>query len=144
MRIVLDTTVLVRAFTSPGGPASALLLDLIAGPHTLLLSNAILHEVSRVLRYPRLQASHGATETSVYEYAAYLSAACEAVPLDQLMTVPIRDVNDIAVVCTAVIGRADIICTNDSDFYDEVMTNFLRPRQILVMDDVDLIRRLRA
>lgn len=51
MRIVLDTNILVRANpkVSPQGLARDLLLTTVSGPHTLILSPAIMVEVQRVL-----------------------------------------------------------------------------------------------
>jgi hypothetical protein len=59
VRIVLDTTILVRSTEKSHGPARDLLLNLVASEHTLLLSNEMLHELARVLRYPRLLAFYG-------------------------------------------------------------------------------------
>jgi hypothetical protein len=42
-----------------------------------------------------------------------------------VLSVPIRNVNDIVVVQTAVIGEADVVCTKDEDFYDPAITHFL-------------------
>jgi hypothetical protein len=55
---------------------------------------------------------------------------------------PIRDVNDIVVLQTAVIGEANILCTRDEDFYDPVATEFLGKVGITVMDDISLMHRL--
>ena len=52
------------------------------------------------------------------------------------MSVPIRDVNDMFVVQTAVIGEADVICTKD--------VRSLERLGISVMDDVTLIQRMRS
>ncbi len=143
MRIVLDTTILVRANESSQGLARQLLLDIITGPHTLLLSNEILHELARVLRYPRLRALHGLPETRIYDYIGFLREVSELVTLSPVLSLPIRDVNDIVVVQTAVIGAADVICTKDEDFYDLDITRFLTRVGISVMDDVTLIQRMR-
>ncbi len=55
MKIVLDTAVLVRANDHTNGLARQLLLRVIEGEHKLILSYEMLHELARVLRYPRLQ-----------------------------------------------------------------------------------------
>jgi predicted nucleic acid-binding protein len=60
------------------------------------------------------------------------------------MSVPIRDVNDIVVVQTAVIGGADVICTRDEDFYDPCLTRFLARLGITALDEVALVHRLRS
>jgi putative PIN family toxin of toxin-antitoxin system len=125
VRIVLDTTILVRANESSHGLARQLLLDIVTNRHTLLLCNEILYELARVLRYPRMQALHGLPETRIYDYIGFLREVCQLVTLNPILSVPIRDVNDIVVVQTAVIGEADVICTNDENFYDPGIISFL-------------------
>jgi predicted nucleic acid-binding protein len=51
MRIVLDTNVLARAVTGPGGPAGELLRR-VQRDHLLVLSPFLITELARVLRYP--------------------------------------------------------------------------------------------
>ena len=143
MRIVLDTTILVRANESSHGLARQLLLDIVASRHTLLLSSEILYELARVLRYPRMQALYGLPETRIYDYIGFLRDVSELVTLNPLLSIPIRDVNDVVVVQTALIGEADLICTTDEDFYDPRLTRFLTRVGVSVMDDVTLIRRMR-
>jgi len=60
-----------------------------------------------------------------------------------VLSIPIRDVNDIVVIQTAVIGEADVICTKDGDFYEPGITRFLTTVGISVMDDVMLMQRIR-
>ena len=72
MRIVLDSNILVRAFVSSHGVARDLLLAILAGDHTLILSNEILSEVARVLRYPRLMSVHGENEETIYDFTGWL------------------------------------------------------------------------
>ena len=110
MRIVLDTAILVRATEGSNGPARQLLLHIVTGSDTLLLCNEILFEVAKVLRYPRMLALHGLSENRIYEFICFLPEASELVALDSLLSVPIRDENDIIVVQTAMIGDADVIC----------------------------------
>ena len=67
MKIVLDTTILVRANEHSHGLARELLATVVDRKHTLLISNEMLHELARVLRYPRLQAFYDLPETLVYK-----------------------------------------------------------------------------
>jgi len=143
VRIVLDTTILVRANESSQGLARQLLLEIVASRHKLLLCSEILYELARVLRYPRMQALHGLPETRIYDYIGFLREVSELVTTNPLLSVPIRDVNDIVVVQTALIGEADVICTKDDDFYDPGLTRFLTGVGISVMDDVTLMQRMR-
>jgi putative PIN family toxin of toxin-antitoxin system len=119
VKIVLDTTILVRANERSHGLARELLLNVVESKHTLLLSNEMLHELARVLRYPRLQAFYDLTENLVFDYVNFLHQAAELVELNPLVASPIRDVNDIIVMQTAIIGEADILCTKDSDFFED-------------------------
>lgn len=97
-----------------------------------------------MLRYPRMLALHGLSESRIYDFICSLRDASELVTLDPLLSVPIRDENDIVVAQAAVIGDADVICTMDADFYDSKIIHFLSELGIAVMDDVALMRRLRT
>jgi putative PIN family toxin of toxin-antitoxin system len=144
VRIVLDTTILVRATENSHGIARDLLLNIVTSEHGLVLSNEILYELARVLRYPRLQALYRLSETRVYEFVGFLREVAEIVRLSPVFNLPIRDVNDLIVVQTAVIGEANVLCAKDRDFYDPATAEFLSGVGISVMDDVSLLQRLRS
>jgi predicted nucleic acid-binding protein len=57
---------------------------------------------------------------------------------------PIRDVNDVIVMQTAIIGEADVLCTNDEDFFETPAIEYLNKLGIEVADDIDLMHRLRG
>ncbi len=126
MKIVLDTTILVRANEHSHGLARELLMRIVGSDHRLLLSNEMLYELARVLRYPRLQAFYGLPEELVFEYTNFLRSSSEIIPLNPLVTAPIRDVNDVVVMQTAIIGEADVLCTKDDDFFAEPAREYLR------------------
>lgn len=144
MKIVLDTTILVRANERSHGLARELLLNIVESNHTLLLSNEMLHELARVLRHPRLQAFYGLTENLVFDYVNFLRKASEIVELNPLVASPIRDVNDVVVMQTAIIGEADFLCTKDRDFFEDPAREYLSKLGIAVLDDISLIHRLRS
>ena len=144
MKIVLDTTILVRANEHSHGLARELLTNIVESKHTLLLSNEMLHELARVLRYPRLQTFYGLPEDVAFNYVNFLRQSAEIVPLNPLVTAPIRDVNDIIVMQTAIIGEADILCTTDDDFFEKPASEYLSTMGIAVLDDIALMHRLRS
>jgi putative PIN family toxin of toxin-antitoxin system len=144
VKIVLDTSILVRANEHSHGLARDLLIKIIEGRHTLLISNEMLHELSRVLRYPRLQAVYHLSEDLVYGYIAFLRLNSMNVELDALIPAPIRDVNDIIVMQTAIIGEANILCASDDDFFARPAREYLEEMGIIVVDDMTLMRRLRT
>jgi hypothetical protein len=90
VRIILDTAILVRGHGE--------------SDRILLLSNEMLRELARVLRYPRMLALHGLSEKRICDYVGFLREAGEIVVPNPLLVTPIRDVNDTVVMQTAVIG----------------------------------------
>ena len=144
MKIVFDTTILVRANERTNGLARELLMNVVGSDHRLLLSNEILHELAKVLRYRRLQDFYGLTEDLVFNYVQFLRLSSEIVMLDPLVLTPIRDVNDVIVMQTAIIGEADVLCTNDQDFFELPASDYCRKMGIDVLDDIGLMRRLRS
>jgi len=80
----------------------------------------------------------------IYDFVGYLREVTEIVALSPLLSMPIRDVNDIVVLQTALIGEANILYTRDEDFFDPVVTGFLSKLGIAVMDDISLMHRLRS
>jgi putative PIN family toxin of toxin-antitoxin system len=144
VKIVLDTTILVRANEHSCGLARELLLSIIDSEHRLVLSNEMLHELARVLRYPRLRTFYDLSESLVYDYIAFLRRSSEIVPLNPLVIAPIRDVNDVIVMQTAIIGEADILCTKDEDFFETPAVEYLDKLGIAVVDDAELMQTLRS
>ena len=90
-----------------------------------------------------MQALNGLTESRIYDYIGFLREVSELVTLNPLLSIHIRDVNDVVVVQTALIGEADVVCTKDEDFDDPGLTRFLARVGISVMDDVTLMQRMR-
>jgi putative PIN family toxin of toxin-antitoxin system len=122
--------------------ARDLLLAILAGDHTLILSNEMLSEVARVLRYPRLAMVHQQNEEAIYNFMGWLRQAAEVIPINPLAIVPIRDRNDIFVLQTALSGEADVLCTCDHDFFESPASDFLTSCGIEVLTDAQLKRRL--
>jgi predicted nucleic acid-binding protein len=74
---------------------------LLEGRHTLLLSNEIIVETIKVLRYPRLQTLHALTDDHLYDYAQFLQKVAEIVVIGHPYHAPLRDANDLDVMQTA-------------------------------------------
>ena len=71
MKIVLDTSILVRANEHSSGIARELLISIIESEHRLVLSNEILHELARTLRHPRVHAFYDLPEDRIYDYVTF-------------------------------------------------------------------------
>lgn len=144
MRIVLDTNILARARTGPRGPAGEL-LRLVLQDHLLVLSPTLLTELSRVLRYPRMRALHGATDASLDDYVrdlqqqAYIAMPTE--PLDP--PVVMNDPDDDAVIAAALAGAATTICTRDRHLLAADVRAACLDLGISVVTDLELLAQCR-
>jgi putative PIN family toxin of toxin-antitoxin system len=143
MRITPDTGILVRMNVRATGPARRLLDVILDGPHELVLSEFLLKETGRVLRYPRMQGIYKLTDKDISEHVALLRARSDLVDPVIYTAVVLADPNDDPVVYTAVAGRADVLCAMDRDFYTPQVMGFCRENGIDVMNDVDLLQKLR-
>jgi putative PIN family toxin of toxin-antitoxin system len=114
----------------------------IARGHTLVLSNEVIVEVGRVLRYPRLQALFRLTEDDVFEYTQLLKSIAQIVTLRPDYVAPLRDPSDLMVLQTAELGDADVLCSNDADFHDTALIRWCAERGIDVLDEATLLARL--
>jgi putative PIN family toxin of toxin-antitoxin system len=145
MRVVLDTNVLVRANPKAVGSARALLDEIArSSEHALILSPFLLAEVERVLAYPRVQALWPLTPAEVEKYVEVLGDLSELVNPGPARSVVLTDPNDDPVVETALLGKADVLCTLDRHFYSASVEHFLGERSIRVINDVQLLAELRA
>ena len=142
MRVVLDTNALVRAHIRSSSQARKLLDELLKRNHLLITSNAILAELTKVLRYPKFQALYGLTESDLLEYVQFLQSVSHIVILDPHYRAPLRDPSDLIVLQTAERGEADILCTHDADFYDPTIISYCVARGIEVCEELTLLRRL--
>lgn len=142
MRVVLDATVSVRAHPASRSTGRKVLTALPEARHTLLLSNEIIVETIKVLRYPRLRKLHALAEDELYDYAQFLQDVCQTVVLKHPYQAPLRDPNDLDVMQTAERGEADVLCSNDRDFHEAGIVTFCAARGIEVCTEAALLARL--
>jgi putative PIN family toxin of toxin-antitoxin system len=119
-----------------------LLHALLEGRHILLLSNEIITETVKVLRYPRLQKLHALSDGQLYNYAQFLREVSETVILAPAYHAPLRDSSDLDVLQTAERGEADVLCSNDGDFHEEVIVQYCSSRGIYVCNENALLSML--
>jgi putative PIN family toxin of toxin-antitoxin system len=142
VRFTLDSNILVRAVTSPQGPALRL-LDLVLRSHTLVLSRFILDEVERVLLYPRLQARYHIAASEAAQFTGNLADAAHLVEPVIVRSLVLSDPADDPVLYTAADGKADVLCTlNIRHFDTPEVRSFCEARGIRIMTDVDALREL--
>lgn len=147
MRIVLDTNILVRANVKAKGPARKLLQLVVNSPeHVLLLSPFLLMELERVLSYDRVRAVAKLSEEEIAEYLGYLHAeeVSEIVFPGPAPRVVPSDPDDDPVVHTAVVGRADALCTLNRHFFHASVLGYCQRRGVLIGTDVEILDFLRS
>ncbi len=146
MRVVIDANVLARAVYGAGGPAERAVSLITQPPHTLVLSPFIVHELRRVLRYPRLQRVHGFDELKIDELVDNLEASATVILLSNKDVLPIvtQDPDDDPIVATAVVGMADVLCTLDKHFFQPDVLHYCQSHGIRVLTDVELLHLLRS
>jgi uncharacterized protein len=144
VRVTLDSTILVRANQRATGLARAVLLELLEGEHTLVLSVSVLDEVERVLHYPRLIKRFALTETEITQFVAFLTTASEIVEVDEAIMPPIRDPKDIHILRTAIGGRARYVCTLDQHFFESSVVAFCARHDVTVISDLELLHVVRG
>src|SRR5262245_23280268 len=92
---VLDSTVLVSAFLTPGGAADALLDQAKAGRFLCVLSEDIVTETTRVLlERPHIRQRYAYTDADVQAYAQGLRQAAFLVSALPSLSGVVRDPND--------------------------------------------------
>jgi putative PIN family toxin of toxin-antitoxin system len=113
-RAVLDTNLLVSYLLVHRLPIATLIdVHLAAERFTLLTAPALLQELDRVLRYPRLERYYDAATRD--RFVALVAALSELVELPDEIPPISRDPDDDRVIACAVIGRADAIVSGDQD-----------------------------
>lgn len=135
LRIVIDTDVMVAAVDSARGAARQLLLDVLDGKVTLLLSVSLMLEYEAVLTRPAILQRSGLTHAEVIDVLDGVAAGCSPVAFDYRWRPLAEDVDDDLVVETAINGSADVIASfNVSDMRAGAATFGIpveRPAQVL-------------
>jgi putative PIN family toxin of toxin-antitoxin system len=111
VKVYLDIDVLVSAFATRGLCAD--ILHAVMAEHQLIVGDAVLAEVRRVLRQKiRLRPA------AVSEVEALLRQQGLIVTAAPPLTIKMRDADDLAILSEAVAGGADVLVTGDRDLLD--------------------------
>lgn len=112
-RAILDANVVVSAILSPHGAPAQVLMAWRAETFDLLISVAILDEIGRVLRYPKIAKRHGWTEDELRAFLADLAALAIPTPGALTLAVVTDDPADDRYLECAVEGAAHYIVSGD-------------------------------
>ncbi|SRR5579871_840860 len=142
MRLVVDINVLARAHPKALGPARRLLQNIWLDGHVLIISDPLFQELERVLLYPRMLRRSGLTPDEIDTFLWEVVQQAEIVTPAPVPAAVLRDPTDEPVLGTALAGKADVLCTNDLDFYDEAVRTFATGSGIKIMSDLELLALL--
>lgn len=113
MRLVLDTNIVISGFIWGGVPRQ--LLDLGRdGQVAFFTSSVLLDELVNVLereKFATLLASQGITPTFLMQRYGMLAKLVKPQPIERI----VRDIDDDAVLATALVAKTDIIASGDKD-----------------------------
>jgi putative PIN family toxin of toxin-antitoxin system len=124
VRVALDTNVLVAAVATRGLCADV--VNLVLAEHELIVGEAVLTELKRVLR-KKLRVPG----VVVDEFDALLRQESRVVARAKPFAVTIRDKSDVPVLSEAIAGGAEILITGDRDLLDiaeQLPLQILMPR----------------
>lgn len=113
MRIVLDANVLVSALISSAGAPAQIVAYWREDKFEVAISTPILHELDRVLHYPRLQEHYHLPEKRIRRFLRLLARQAVAVAPPQSVTVIELDPDDNRYLECAVAAEAEVIVSGD-------------------------------
>jgi putative PIN family toxin of toxin-antitoxin system len=136
IRAVLDANVFVSAVLNPMGTPARLYTLWHEGRYDVLMSAAILEEMTRVLRYPKIAERHGWSEPQLLAFIEDIVSLTLSTPGALTLTVIQDDPADNRYLECAVEGHAEVLVTGDRlllnlDEYQGVI--ILTPRAFLDM-----------
>jgi putative PIN family toxin of toxin-antitoxin system len=134
MKAVLDVGQYVSATIQARGHPAQILTAWKAGRFELITSTAILDDLRRVLRYPRLRKRHRWTDEEIELFVDSIALAATLTPGDLEVNAVAEDPTDNKVVACAVEGQADYVVASDEHLlklerYSHIM--ILPPRRFL-------------
>ncbi len=95
--------------------------------------------------YPRVQKLHGLDAEEIKSFVQDVYEAAEVVhPREPMMEVVPMDPDDNPILQTAVVGRADVLCTLDRHFQAPAVTRFAAERGFRIVTDVELLAEVRG
>ncbi len=113
IRAVLDTNVVVSGILSHKGSPGRILRAWFEDRFHLVTSMAILEELERVLRYPKISRRHGWSQAQILEFVEDVKSLAILVPGDLRLKVVAEDASDDRYLECAVEGEAGYVVSGD-------------------------------
>ncbi len=120
MRVVFDANILISALLSARGAPAHALAAWGEGRFELTVSSAILDELGRVLRYPRLRERYALNEETIERFLRLLARQAILVEPRERLAAVTADESDNRYLECAVAGGAVILVSGDHHLLDLV------------------------
>lgn len=138
LRAVLDTNVYVRGTILSRGTPFEILEAWRRQAYILVVSEAIIAEIERVLCYPRIRGRYTVSERDIERLVESLRADALVVPGDYEVSGVSSDPDDDKFLACALEAQADCIVTGDPDLLD-----LQRYQGIVILKPHEFLERLR-
>jgi len=132
MKLVLDTNIFISSFFWGGNPRK-IIMRIIDGKDTLVVSNEILHEVFSVMTRPKFNVNR----SQVIHFINSIEGIARRVTLLGIIQGVCRDSDDDKVLECAVLGDVDFIISGDNDLLS--LKNF---REIPIITASEYIKKI--
>jgi putative PIN family toxin of toxin-antitoxin system len=114
MRVVIDTNVFVSGLMLPASVPGRILAAAIGGGFELVLSEAIVEEISAALRYPKVRSRIALSDDELDRYVQALRFVADMVDPAGVVVQVLDDRNDDVILATLVAAKADWRITGDA------------------------------
>lgn len=113
LKAVLDANLFISGLLTPKGPSAKILSQWRVGAFDLVVSIPILHEIQRVIFYPKIKKRLSWTNSEIIEFLRGLSQFSIMVSGQTKVNVIKDDPTDNKYLACAFEGKADYIVTGD-------------------------------
>ena len=118
MKVVLDANIYVSSMVNTQGNPKRIISAWQQGAFDVLISSAILDEIERVLRYPRLVKRHKQDETAIQRFLKLLENEAIIVEPTDVLGIVKDDESDNRYLECAVKGKAQYVISGDKHLLD--------------------------
>ncbi len=115
MKVVLDTNIFLSGLMLPESQPGKILSAWRSSAFELVLSEAMLIEITRVLAYPKIRKRIHWSDEAIDHFISLLRFNAEIVNIDGVDAVVPRDADDAPVLAALIAADADYLVSGDQD-----------------------------
>jgi uncharacterized protein len=115
LRVVLDSNVILSGLMSPKGTTGQIVQAWKDNRLTLLICEAQLEEIKRVLAYPKIQKRLNWSAEKINLFVKLLAYRSEYIDISGVKAYVPQDADDEMLLATLIAAKADYLVTGDSD-----------------------------